>query len=346
MRKLIIVFVLLILACPVEATAFNDSVFTLNYSRNLSSANTVSNNLSNNLSNSISLSASSNSDSDNNFSVNDAGAHMVAVGINEALTKMGDDVYKQYGQERGFIFSFVTWNIKPEQIPIINQFYQKNLKLAFPLAFLFILGTVISRSIAVSDPATFTNVFGRKDFAQSDVVGGGLFLLIGLAFGFVFFGFMAIIDLINSYIMVSVMDSIAPSISNGWLYFFMAFIEMLLSVFFIYRQMWIVAGYALSPIYGLMYASGYLKEFIDTVGDKFIRAIIMQPMCILATVVWIIVMKAIAISPFGMHWDATNSGISEIALFLILLGICLWCTLGKMTFLRRLISYRTIAKVL
>lgn len=175
---------------PAYAIGFNDSSLGFNVSRQgtTSAINASAN---------TSLNTSSKSDF---ISSSDVGSGMVADGINLALTRMGDDVYKQFGQTRGFIFAFITWNIKPEQIPIINQFYRKNLKLAFPLAFLFILGAVISKSLAVSDPAAFTNVFGRKDFAQNDLVGGGLFLLIGLAFGFLFMGFMAALDLINAYL--------------------------------------------------------------------------------------------------------------------------------------------------
>lgn len=331
MRKLIIILLLLVLVFPVQAADFNNSAFGLNLSQNVNSVSTASNNLSTNKS--------------SDFSAKDVGSDMVAEGINKGLTRMGDDIYKQFGQERGFIFRFITWNIKPDQIPTVKEFYTKNLKLAFPLAFLFILGTVISRSIAISNPAAFTNVFGRKDFAQNDLVGGGLFLIIGLTFGFLFLGFMALLDLVNSYLMVTVLDSIAPSFDNGVMYLLMALIELALSVFFIYRQIWIVAAYVFSPLYGLLFASGYLKEFVDSVGDKFLRAMIMQPFCIVTTVVWIIVMKAISVSNTWMQWDASRSGLPYVALFLILLDVCCWCIWGKMTFVKRIVGFGVIKKV-
>jgi hypothetical protein len=302
-----------------------------------------------------SANTSLNTSSKSDFITNsDVGSGMVADGINLALTKMGDDVYKNFGLTRGFIFAFITWNIKPDQIPILNQFYQKNLKLAFPLTFLFILGAVISKSLAVADSVTYTNVFGKKDFAKNDMVGGGLFLLIGLSFGFLFMGVMAALDLINAYLMLTVMDSIAPNIDNGILYLMMSLIELLLSVFFIYRQMWIVAGYAFAPLYGLLFASGYLKEFTDSIGDKFLRAMIMQPMAIATTVFFIIVVKALTTSQIWLTYQyldpsgssAVIEGSFYVILFLILLGVCLWCIFGKMTMIKRLVGFKTLKMVI
>jgi hypothetical protein len=348
MQKTILILFLLFMVNPVGAVGFNDSLLGLNLSQHVAttaginaSANTSANTSSDTGTKSAYLTSS------------DVGSGMVADGINLALTHMGDDITKHYGTTRGAIFHFITWNIKPEQIPILKDFYQKNLKLAFPLAILFILGAVISRSLAIADPVSYTNVFGRKDFAQNDAVGGGLFMLIGLAFGLAFMGLMAALDIINAYLMLTVMDSIAPSIDNGILYLMMALIELLLFVFFIYRQMWIVAGYCFAPLYGLLFASGYLKEFTDSIGDKFLRAMIMQPMAIAATVFFIIVIKAFTSSP---EWTAYKSvdptggaGMIEasfyVVLFLVLLGVCLWCIFGKMTMVKRLVGFSALKKM-
>ena len=331
MKKVLMFLLLLTLIYPVSAAGFNNTEFQLNYSQTLS--NTAGNNIS---------STATTTTNTTEIQQKDVVSDAVSEGIDKALTKMGNEVYKQYGTERGFIVTFVTWNIHPEQIPVVRDFYQKNLHLAFPLCILLVLGTVISNQIMTVDPVAYTNVFGRRDFSKSSVMGGGLFMIIGLAFGLIFLGFMSFIDLLNVYLMIPILGSIAPSLNNGFLYFMMALIELLLSVFFIYRQLWIVAGYAISPLYGIMFASGYMKEFIDSIGDKFVRVMIMQPICILVTVTWIIVKKAVEVSPIGFAGD---SSVFYVALFLILLSICWWCVFGKMTIIRRYFGLRALVKL-
>jgi len=282
-----------------------------------------------------------------NFDPSDAGSDMVAVGMwDKGPTIAANAIYDTFGKTRGFIFSFINYNINPENIPLAKDYNDKNQNIAVILAVLFMFGEGLSSSLAGANYPAYKNVFGEKEFSQKKYVGGGVAMIAGLGAAWVFRGVMIFIDLIDAYLMLSIMDSIKPSVDNGLMYFAMAVIELSLLGFFLYRQILIGAMFIASPIYGVMWASGYAKELIDSIGDKFIRALIMQPLCIFLTVVAISIMKSIEWEIFGIVvWDADNELTLYAILLVFLLLTCIWCIFGKMTIVKRTINMAVFKKV-
>ncbi len=286
---------------------------------------------------------------DQHFDEFDALSDTVAEGVwDKGPTIAADNIYKTFGNTRGFIFSFVTYNINPESIPIAKDYNDKNQNMAIILAVLFLLGESMSSSMASANYPAYKNVFGEKDFSQKKYMGGGVSMIAGLGAAWIFRGVMILIDLIDAYLMLQVMDSIKPSLDTGIMYFAMAVMEALLFGFFLYRQVLIGAMYIASPVYGVMWASGYMKEFIDAIGDKFIRALIMQPLCIFITCVAIVIIKFVDWSMFGIAiWGADASIQLTMYAFLMifLVGACIWCLTSKFTIIKRAAKIAVFKKV-
>jgi hypothetical protein len=277
----------------------------------------------------------------------DAGSDMVAKGVwDKGPTIAANEIYDTFGKTRGFIFSFITYNINPEKIPIAKNYNDQNQNLAIILAVLFMLGEGLTSSMAGVDYAAYKNVFGDKDFSQKPGIGGGLAMLAGISAAWIFRGLMIFIDLIDVYFMIQVMDAIKPSLDTGLMYFFMALIEVSLFGFFLYRQLLIGAMYIISPIFGVLWASGHLKEFVDSIGDKFIRALIMQPLCIFITVVSISLMEVMDWDVLGITiFEGNDSGIAYLFLTFFLVMACIWCLFSNFTIIKRVAKIAVFKKV-
>lgn len=272
-----------------------------------------------------------------NFKEADAGIGMVATGTwVEGPRLAGDNIYETFGWTRGFISSYITYNVDAENIPIAKDYNNMNTTLAVIIAVLFVIGEGLTTSVAAANYPAYQNVFGDKDFSQKKYAGGGISVIAGLGASWIFRGIITLINLVDAYMMFSVMEAIKPSVDTGIMYLAMAIIELLLFVFFFYRQMVIVAMYIVAPIYGVLWASGYFKEFIDSIGDKVLRALIMQPLCIFVTTVAILVMQVMELEIWGIKvWDADNELMLYVILLAILLYTCVWCLFGKMTLIKR-----------
>lgn len=307
---------------------------------------TQNNSLTNPLESNLNL-PGSNSSSSNSGKGSQAGSDMITEAFTEDIPrKLGDSVFDQFGGVRKWITKFYTWNIKPWEIPGVEKFYHNNLLLVFPLILLFVMGATIAKFFAIANPQAVKEVFGETTWAYKDSLGGTLFMLIGACSGSAYFIFMLILDIINLYLMFEVMETIEPSIGNAGMYFGMACVTVLLFVFFVYRQMWVAAGYGLSPLYGVLFASGCFSDFTDNIGEKWLRAMIMQPLCILITVFWLIVIKGMALEMFGTTvWDAADTGLPYLALFAILLAGCCWCVWGDFSLMKRAKQIVSVGKM-
>jgi hypothetical protein len=240
----------------------------------------------------------------------------------------------------------ITFNVDPENIPIARDYNNINTNFAVILAVLVIFGESIATSAAASNYPAYSNVFGEKDFSQRRFIGGGISVMAGIGGSYIFRGIMLLIGMIDAYMMLMVMDSIEPNASNVTIYFFLTIAELIVLLFFIYRQVVIVAMYIASPIYGVMWASGYMKDFIDSIGDKVIRVLIMQPLCIFLTVVSIITFKALDMKVMGITvWSGDSEGLFGLALCIMIVATCWWCMFGNFTIVKRTFGLLVKGKV-
>lgn len=282
-----------------------------------------------------------------NFTAPDAYSDIAVDAWDKIMWNMGNQINGRFGGTVTFIFKFITWNIKPWEIAEIAEFEHQNWLLLFPLGILIIICVNLARVAATAGPTGYKTVFGNVDIVHNDFLGSGLFMGIALSSSVVAVLLLMGLDVINAYFMILVFDSIRPSVDTGVMYFMLALTWLLVFVFFFYRQVMIVILYAISPFYGLAFATGMFKEAVDDIGDKFIRALIMQPACIIVTVVSIKVMEASKILVFGVEiWEAGDQAMFYFALAMMLLLTCCYCTFGKATWVKRGISLIVTKKVL
>jgi hypothetical protein len=281
-----------------------------------------------------------------NFTDTDAYSDIAVSAWDKILLHMAEQVTGQYGDLVGFIFQFIIWNVKPWEIVPLQEFEHQMWLLVFPLSILIILAVMIARTVALSEPQGYKTMFGNVDIIQNDFVGGGLFVIIALASEGTVMAILFALDLINAYLMSSIFDSIRPNPDNAVMYFFMALIWLLLFIFFMYRQIMIVALYVIAPIFGMMFATGLFKEMVDDIGDKFTKALLMQPICIFITNIAIKVMEITSLNFFGVPFlQGTYQSLFYLALFVILLFTCIWCLFTKVNFFKRAVGLAVYRKV-
>lgn len=281
-----------------------------------------------------------------NFTDTDAYSDIAVSAWDKIMIHMVEDIRGEHGDTVGFIFQFITWNIKPWEIVQIKGLEHQMWLLIFPLSAIIVLAVMIGRTVALAEPQGYKTLFGNVDIIHNDFVGGGLFVVIALASEATVTAIILALDLINAFLMSSIFESIRPSLDTATMYFCMGIIEAGLFIFFFYRQVMIVAMYIIAPIYGMFFATGMCKEAVDKVGDKFAKALLMQPLCIFLTNVAIIVAELAHIHFFGISlWEAQNSGLFYLALFVILLFACIWCLFTKINFFKRIVGIAVYKKV-
>lgn len=275
-----------------------------------------------------------------NFTDIDAYSDIAVSAWDKIMIHMADDINGQYGNTVEFIFKFITWNIKPWEIVPIQELEHQMWLLIFPCSAIIVLAVLIARSMALAEPTGYKTLFGNVDIIQNDFVGGGLFIIIALASEGTVMCIMFALDLINAYLMSNIFESIRPNADHAAMYFFMAVIWALLFFFFFYRQVMIVALYVIAPIFGMLFATGLFKDMIDDIGDKFTKALIMQPLCIFLTNIAIKVMEAAYMQFYGITiWDANDEGLFYAGLFVVLLFACIWCLFTKINFFKRAVGF-------
>lgn len=279
------------------------------------------------------------------YTQSDAASDAVATGGEKLMIRMADGIYNSFGFMEGSIFQMVTFNIDPRKLPVIEKFAQDSKYLAVPLVILLLICECIAGSAATVSPATYANVFGKKDFSNESFVGGGILMVAGIGGSALYWGIMALSELVSAFFMLEFLESIKPSADNAVMYFCLAIIELILSLFFFYRQILVLAGYPLSPIYCVLYASGYAREFIDDIGDRFVRAVMMQPLCILVIGLGITVMKAFEWTVAGVVvWDADDEMLFYVIIGYLAYRTCKWCIKGDWSIVRRTVGLQAIRK--
>jgi hypothetical protein len=284
--------------------------------------------------------------SSNNFTDTDAYSDIAVSAWDKIMIHMADDIKGEYGDTVGFIFSFITWNVKPWEIVSIQELEHQMWLMIFPISILIVLSVMVARSAALADPSGYKTMFGNVDIVHNDFLGGGLFVIIALASEGTAIGIILALDLINAFLMSSILESIRPSLDTATMYLALGVIEGVLFIFFFYRQVMIVAMYVIAPIYGLFFATGLFKEAVDEIGDKFTKALLMQPLCIFLTNIAIKVMEAAHVHFFGIQiYDAKDGGIFYLALFVVLLFACIWCLFTKVNFFKRIVGIAVYRRI-
>jgi hypothetical protein len=86
--------------------------------------------------------------------------------------------------------------------------------------------------------------------------------------------------MLSSYAMMNILDYIAPSLENAWMYLFMAIGEAFVAVFFVIRPWIIDIVYAASRLLAVWYFMGIWRGEAEWVWNKYFKILLLQPVCI------------------------------------------------------------------
>jgi hypothetical protein len=243
------------------------------------------------------------------YSVTDAGADMVAKGIQKALIIAADSMYgafndkmainEKFSTPQGALFNFSTSIPDPYNTPEVKSLSKNYRYLAIFFVILFILGEFMNRNLARMKVTE--SVFGNKDLSTSKFVGGIAMCFIGLFANFIFMGALKVTEVLSQYAMFSVMNSIAPSPDNVVTYLGMALCDFCLMIFFIIRYYIIVATAIVCTVIAVLWVPEPTREFAQKTTEMIIRILALQPAAVFATSVGIIGLKNMPIiaQPLG-----------------------------------------------
>jgi hypothetical protein len=233
------------------------------------------------------------------YSVTDAGADMVAQGVQKVFISAADDMYatfennteinNEFGKTRGALFTLITHIPDPYSIPEVKNLYKNYYNLAIFFVILFILGEFMNRNLARMKVTE--SVFANKDLSTSKFVGGIAMCFIGLFANFIFMGALKVTEVLSQFAMFDVMGSIAPSPDNFITYLGMALCDLCVVIFFIIRYYIIVAAAIGCTVIAVLWVPEPTREFAQSATEMIIRILALQPAAIFATSVGILALK-------------------------------------------------------
>lgn len=233
------------------------------------------------------------------YSATDAGADMVAKGIQKALIIAADSMYgafnnntdinEKFSTPQGALFNFSTQIPDPYNTPEVKKLSKNYRYLAIFFVILFILGEFMNRNLARMKVTE--SVFGSKDLSTSRFVGGITMCFIGLFANFIFIGALKVTEVLSQYAMFGVMDSIAPSPDNVVIYLGMAICDFCIMIFFIIRYYIIVAAAIVCTVIAVLWVPETTREFAQKTTEMIVRVLALQPAAVFATSVGILGLK-------------------------------------------------------
>lgn len=243
------------------------------------------------------------------YTATDAGADMVAKGVQKAFIAAADNMYavfenntainEEFGTVRGALFTIMTHIPDPYSIPDVQKLYKNYNALAVYIVVLFILGEFMNRNLArmkVTD-----SIFGNKDLSTSKFIGGITMCFIGLFANFIFMGALKITEALSQYAMFTVMESIAPSPDNFITYLGMAICDLCVMGFFIIRWFVLIAFAIVCTFVAVLWVPEPTRGFAQSITENVIRILALQPVAIFTTSIGILGLKALpqAMQPLG-----------------------------------------------
>jgi hypothetical protein len=244
------------------------------------------------------------------YSESDYGASMVQKGLDLAVISLADGiasiwkdnratnefnknsiVTEEYGATRGAIFTFVTVNPEPDKIGPIQKFESESKAVWAFLVCVFILGFVMFANIARANKSAYSYSLGDHDFSDSRFIGGSILCMAAYLAPKAVLVSLDLCTALSQFAMLNVLDYIEPSLENAYLYFMMTLGETLVAVFFIVRPWIIDIAYAASRLVVVIYFMGFFQDEIRWAFSKYVKVLLLQPVCIFFSCVCLIAVK-------------------------------------------------------
>jgi hypothetical protein len=205
--------------------------------------------------------------------------------------KANQNITDEYGASRGLIFTFITMNPHPDQVEPIKKFEENTIATWAFLFIVFAFGMPIRNVIARASHSTYSNVFGEMDLSDNRYIVGAVLVISAFFAPKLVLLSIDICTTVSKYAMLNVLEYIAPSTENSFLYLMMAIGETLTAVFFVVRPWIIDIVYAASRLLAVWYFLGIWKEEVTWIWSKYFKVLLLQPVCIFVTCACIITIK-------------------------------------------------------
>lgn len=267
----------------------------------------------------------------------DAGAEMVADGIDTSMMRMSNEMFRvgnestafidEYGVVRTGIFNFATYQFNPFDVETVRK-YQVNAALIAVLVAVFyiLLGGGIAQLVQAC-PVQATQVFGKQanTFSIRNYTINVFCILLCLVFMYVFVLFVLYTNYVFTQLtMLDVLDSITPSISNIIMYFMMALCYLTLALFFAIRLIYIVIFSAFCLPIGVLLIPKISRPYAVAATWYFVQITFMQFVIVAITSVGVSLIDGMGL--LGML--PTTGPTLYLGLILILLVVSIKFTIG------------------
>jgi len=209
----------------------------------------------------------------------DAGAGMIQAGCDLVITSLADgisflwkgntlsqayenntNVTDKYGSTRSAIMTFVSVNTEPNKIKAVQDIEDKTTPIWLILVVFYIFCNPIRNILARAGYETYSSSFGSPNLSGEKYIGTVILLVLSYATPNIVLLLIQFCTVISQYFMLNVMGFIEPSLSNVWLYLFMAIGEAILAVFFIVRPWVICIIYAVCKLLAVWFLVGVWRN--------------------------------------------------------------------------------------
>jgi len=204
-------------------------------------------------------------------------------------------------------------NLQPNQIDAVQKIEDKTTPIWILIVVLYIFGNPIRNVLARAGYDTYSNAFGNPNLSDEKYIGTVILLILSYATPNVVLLLIQFCTIISQYFMLNVLDFIEPSLSNAWLYLFMALGEALLAIFFIIRPWVICIVYSVCKFLAVWFLIGIWRGEVSWIWMRFFKIMTLQPVCVFIACVCIV----------GIQWAGMGSSTGAyIIMFILLFYVC------------------------
>lgn len=232
------------------------------------------------------------------------------------------------GITNGLIFTAVTFVPNPYDDPIIVDLYGGYTGIALYLIVIFILGELISRSIARSKITS--SIIRTRNLTEHRFVGGVLLCGFALMANVFYMFALTIIEALNQFITLPALPDMVPGVDSLTLYVMMGLCDLLVLVFFVVRYFIMYAFAVICSVVAVLLVPETTRGFSVDIVEKMIRLLAMQPAALFVTAIGIIAFQSLPgpLQPFAY-----------IGLGVLIFLTCWYCYFGKFTLLKTAVVF-------
>jgi len=244
----------------------------------------------------------------------------LADGIMELVCGPTDEKTDENGEKQStvttMIINFASWGVKPFSYPSVVHI--------MGVSFAVGLGILITYFFTGSAGGAISDSFGN--YGKNSMCGILLMSFAPLLIWIV----LLFAKVLKMMMMISIANSISPSIENCVvLYLMMALMWLLVAIFFAISNIVICLTAALSFVIGALYASKKTRHVATWAIDYFVTMVLMQVMVITVAVIVVGVMTDIKSGKYGALISPGLEVVTYAGMILLILIMCVVMTIGK-----------------